>query len=201
MRLLRAFLLVSIAGAAALACENNMLMGKLTTVPPVHRMPVDTEGAIILLDHDAAIESNDPVHHVRARDKHVPQDLRSAMSDALALAGYKVVTKPEEPHDLVAHVAINVSETKGKVKQTYRCGLKGLDGAEVIQVDWTWPDNTYVDIGEVYMFATHNVANEIAMSPRVADYIRAHRGKPQAAPPPGDAGGGAIAADAGAPAH
>lgn len=201
MRIRRAVLLLSIAAAAPLACENNMLMGKLTTVPPVHRVPVDTEGAIVLLDHDAVIESNDPVHHARAKEKRVPQDLRAAMTDALLLAGYKVVTKPEEPHDLVAHVAINVSEAKGKVKQTYRCGLKGLDDKEVIQVDWTWPDGTYVDIAEVYMFATHHVANEISMSPRVADYIRAHRGKSQPAVAAADAGASVAAADAAAPPH
>lgn len=202
MKLARALLVTVLAASATLACENNMLTGKLTPVPPVHRVPVDTEGAVVLLDHDAAIESNDPVHHGRAKEKRVPQDLRAAMVDALLLAGYKVVQKADEP--------LNVSEPKGKVKQTYRCGLKGLDGTEVIQVDWTWPDGTYVDIAEVYAFATHHVANEISMSPRVADYVRAHRRKaasagadagPAAPPTPaqdardaGSAGGPALGA-------
>ncbi|MBS2011948.1 MAG: hypothetical protein JST00_03610 [Deltaproteobacteria bacterium] len=194
MRLGRALLVTVLAAAATLACENNMLIGKLTPVPPVHRVPVDTEGAVVLLDQDAAIESTDPVHHVRAKEKRVPQDLRAAMVDALLLAGYKVVQKADEPHDLVAHVAINVSEPKGKVKQTYRCGLKGLDGTEVIQVDWTWPDGTYVDIAEVYAFATHHVANEISMSPRVADYVRAHRRKAASASGGTDAGPAAAPA-------
>lgn len=196
MKALRAFFVASFVAAAVVACDN-MTMGKLAPVPPVHRVPYDTEGSVVLVDHDAVIESNDPVHHARAKEKRVPQDLRAAMVDALTLAGYKVVDKAEQPHDLVASVAINVSETKGKVKQTYRCGLKGKDGTEVVQVDWTWPDATYVDIAEVYAYATHHVATEIAMSPKVADYLRSHRIRsapptsPSSAEPDGGGGGDA----------
>ena len=183
MSALRAAFVASFVAAAAVVACDNMTMGKLAPVPPVHRVPYDTEGSVVLIDHDAVIESNDPVHHARAKEKRVPQDLRAAMVDALTLAGYKVVDKAEEPHDLVANVAINVSETKGKVKQTYRCGLKGKDRTEVIQIDWTWPDGTYVDIAEVYAYATHHVATEIAMSPKVADYLRSHRTTPRPAQP------------------
>lgn len=197
MSALRAAFVASFVAAAAVVACDNMTMGKLAPVPPVHRVPYDTEGSVVLIDHDAVIESNDPVHHARAKEKRVPQDLRAAMVDALTLAGYKVVDKAEEPHDLVANVAINVSETKGKVKQTYRCGLKGKDGTEVVQVDWTWPDATYVDIAEVYAYATHHVATEIAMSPKVADYLRSHRTRsapptsPSSAEPDGGGGGDA----------
>lgn len=162
-------------GALGAACDN-MLTGKLTPVPPVHRVPPDSEGTVILVDQDAAIESKDPVHHARAKEKRVPQDLRAAMVEALVLAGFKVVDKSEMPHDLVARVAINVVETDGKVKQTYRCGLKTKDGSEVAQIDWTWPEGTYVDSAEVYAFATHNVATEIATSRRVNAWVKAQRG-------------------------
>ena len=148
------------------------LTGKMVPVPAVHRVPIEVEGTTVLVAEDATIESNDPVHLARARDHRVPQDLRASMSNAFLLAGFKVVTSPSEPHDLVAKVALAVREESGTVYQTYRCGLRAPDGALVAQIDWAWPKGTYVDEHEVYDYATHSVATEIAMSSRVLAHLR-----------------------------
>lgn len=170
-------LAVAIAAVAIFTagCRDNILSGNLKPVPPVHRVPYEIQGRTILVGEDADIESKDPVHIRRARDLRVPQDLRAAMERALVLAGFKVVSTAAEPHDLVARIAIAVREEPGHVYQTYRCGLRGRDGTEVVQVDWAWPEDTFVGENEVYDYATHNVATEIATSRRVSAYLQAQR--------------------------
>lgn len=165
---------LALAVVLVLGCDNA-LIGNVTPVPPVHRMPIEVEGTTILIAEDPVIESKDPVHLQRARDHRVPQDLRVAMSNAFILAGFKVVSSPALSHDLVAKLALAVREESGKVYQTYRCGLLAPDGTLVAQIDWAWPQGTYVAEDEVFDYATHNVANEIAVSPRVIGYLRTHR--------------------------
>lgn len=165
---------LALAVVLLLGCDNA-LIGNVTPVPPVHRMPIEVEGTTILIAEDPVIESKDPVHLQRARDHRVPQDLRVAMSNAFILAGFKVVSSPALSHDLVAKLALAVREESGKVYQTYRCGLLAPDGTLVAQIDWAWPQGTYVAEDEVFDYATHNVANEIAVSPRVIGYLRTHR--------------------------
>jgi hypothetical protein len=166
-------LTLALALAAAVGCDNA-LMGNVKPVPAVHRMPIEVEGTTILVAEDPLIESSDPVHLSRAKEAHVPQDLRVAMNSAFILAGFKVVSTPALPHDLVAKIALAVREESGKVYQTYRCGLRAPDGTLVAQIDWAWPQGTYVAEDEVYEYATHSVANEIALSPRVIGYLREH---------------------------
>lgn len=169
-----------LAVTAALGC-NNMLVGELTPVPPVHRTADDLVGTVVLVDEDAAIETSDAVHQQRAHDNHVPEDIRASMVRSFALAGFKVVANKDMPHDLVARLALAVSEKDGKVRQVYRCGLRLPDGTLVEQVDWAWPAGVYVDANEVFTFATNHVANEVATSRRVAAALRAAR---RPAPPP-----------------
>ena len=154
------------------------LTGKMVPVPAVHRIPVEVEGTRVLVAEDATIESNDPVHLARAKELRVPQDYRASMSTAFVLAGFKVVTSPSEPHDLVAKLALAVREDSGRVYQTYRCGLRTPDGALVAQIDWAWPQGTYVDPNDVYDYATHSVATEIAMSARVLAHLRQSKATP-----------------------
>lgn len=176
--------LLAVAMLAA-GCNDNMLSGNLKPVPPVHRAPIDLEGRTILVAEDAIIESRDPVHIKRAKEMRIPQDFRASMVLALGLAGFKVVTSASEPHDLVAKLALAVREEGKRVYQTYRCGLRSPDGAEVAQFDWAWPQGTYVEVNEVFDYATHHVATEIAGSPRVSSYLRDHA---SAEPAAGDAG-------------
>jgi hypothetical protein len=193
-----AWLAVLLATASlASGCKDNMLTGSLKPVPPVHRVPLEIEGRAILVGEDADIESRDPVHISRAREARVPQDLRAAMTNALALAGFKVVTTASEPHDLVAKLAIAVREESGHVYQTYRCGLRGVDGTEVAQIDWAWPEDVYVGEYEVYDYASHNVATEIATSRRVSAYLRRLRSGAGAGA--GAGAGRETASDGGAP--
>lgn len=159
------------------------LTGKMVPVPAVHRVPIEVEGTRVLVAEDPVIESNDPVHLARAKEARVPQDLRASMTNAFALAGFKVVTSPSEPHDVVAKLALAVREDSGKVYQTYRCGLRAPDGTMVAQIDWAWPQGTYVDEKEVYDYATHSVATEVVMSARVLTYLRALRSTPPAPRP------------------
>lgn len=71
----------------------------------------------------------------------------------------------------------------------HRCGLRGTDGTEVVQIDWAWPEDTYVGEYEVYDYAAHDVATEIALSRRVSDYLRAaHAGADAGA----ESAGGAV---------
>jgi hypothetical protein len=155
------------------ACKDNMFTGNLTPVPPVHRLPADVAGAVVLIDKDPVIETKDPEHIVRANEQRVPQGYREAMEKALVLGGFKVTAKSAEPHDLVARLAIAVTEKGDDVHQVYRCGLTSSDGATpVAQIDWAWPKGTYVDTFQVFEFATHNVATEIVMSPRVLGWLR-----------------------------
>jgi hypothetical protein len=175
-----AFFLFSSTGCAE-------LVGNMKPVPAVHRVPIEVEGTRVLVAEDPVIESNDPVHLARAKQARVPQDYRASMTNALMLAGFKVVTSASEPHDLVAKLALAVREESGKVYQTYRCGLRAPDGTLVAQIDWAWPQGTYVDETEVYDYATHSVATEIVMSARVLTYLRARKATPPApapAPPP-----------------
>lgn len=167
-------LLVGLASLDLVACDN-MFTGSTVPVPPVHRLPADVSGAVIVIDEDATIETRDPNHVARANARRVPQDLRAAMTKALALAGFRVIGDRREPHDLVAKLAIAVSEDGGDVRQVYRCGLTGADGTAVAQIDWAWPKGTYVGELEVYDFATHNVATEVATSRRVIAWLREHR--------------------------
>ena len=118
---------VAFALLLASAC-NNALIGNTTPVPPVHRVPIEIEGAVVLLAEDALIESSDPVHIQRAKKYRIPQDYRASMTTAFQLAGFKVVSAPTEKHDLVAKLALAVREEPGKVYQTYRCHLTGRHG-------------------------------------------------------------------------
>ena len=174
MRASRAALL-ALALAAAGCAE---LTGNMKPVPTVHRVPIEVEGTTVLVAEDPIIESNDPVHLSRAKRARVPQDYRASMTNAFMLAGFKVVTSASEPHDLVAKLALAVREESGTVYQTYRCGLRAPDGTLVAQIDWAWPQGTYVDPAEVYDYATHSVATEIAMSARVLAHLRALRATP-----------------------
>ena len=174
---------VAFALLLASAC-NNALIGNTTPVPPVHRVPIEIEGAVVLLAEDALIESSDPVHIQRAKKYRIPQDYRASMTTAFQLAGFKVVSAPTEKHDLVAKLALAVREEPGKVYQTYRCHLTGPDGTEVAQIDWAWPQGVYTEEDQVLNFATHNVATEIATSRPVVSYLQSARSKPAPAPPP-----------------
>ena len=119
-------LIVALAAPAVtlvLACRDNMFTGSLTPVPPVHRLPPDVAGAVILLDADPVIETKDPNHVLRANEQGVPRGYREAMVKALELGGFKVTAKPSDPHNLVARLAIAVSEDGENVRQVYRCGL------------------------------------------------------------------------------
>jgi len=160
------------------ACHD--FVGTTTPVPPVHRVPPDVAGAVVLVDKDPTIETTDPNHVVRANEQRVPQGYRASMETALGLAGLRVTHAASEPHDLVAKLAIAVTEEPTYTRQVYRCGLAAPTGEPVEQIDWTWPRGTYVAPNEVFDFATHNVATEIATSPRVAAYLRKAR---QAHPP------------------
>ena len=174
MRAPRAIALALSFGVAGCA----ELTGTMMPVPAVHRVPVEVEGARVLVAEDAEIESNDPVHLARGKQARVPQDLRASMTIALGLAGFRVVTSKDEPHDLAAKLALAVREESGKVYQTYRCGLRAPDGTLVAQIDWAWPQGTVVDGSEVYDYATHSVATEITMSPKVLAYLRGRKSTP-----------------------
>ena len=179
--------LLALAVLAPLGCDNA-LVGNVTPVPAVHRMPIEIEGTTILLADDPLIESKDPVHLARAKDARVPQDYGAAMSNAFSLAGFRVVTARGQTYDLSAKLALAVREESGKVYQTYRCGLLAPDGTLVAQIDWAWPQGTYVAEDEVYAYATHSLANEIALSPKVIGYLRGHRGSGAAKAAGNDAG-------------
>jgi hypothetical protein len=183
-------LVVAVAGAAGVAaCGGNLFTTTITPVPPVHRMPADVEGVVVLVDEDPVIETKDPVHIARAREARVPQDFRASMVGAFELAGFRVVASKDQPHDLVAKLALRVDESDGKVHQVYRCGLRAPDGTEVLQIDWAWPEHTYVDVYSVYDFATHNVATEIATSRKFLAYLRARGSGPEGEPrDPGETG-------------
>lgn len=173
-------------GAALGACDN-MLTGELTPVPPVHRAPDHAVGTVILVAEDPALETKDPVHVSRAKENHVPEDFRAAMVRSFELAGFRVVAQKDAPHDLVAKLALAVSEEGGKVRQVYRCGLYAPDGTRVEQVDWAWPRGTYVQPHELFTFATNHVANDVAMSRRVNVYLKSRQAAPAPDPAP-DAG-------------
>lgn len=186
---MRGFHLVLALGALALACRDNMFTGNLTPVPAVHRLPVDAANAVILIDKDPTIETRDPNHVLRANEQRVPQQYREAMTKALVLAGFRISNKAAEPHDLVARLAIAVSEEGDDVRQVYRCGLGSPEGAAIAQIDWTWPKGIYVDTFEVLDFATHNVATEVATSRRVLGYLKSRRHEGADAPGAGPDGG------------
>lgn len=178
---------------AIIGCGQNMFTGNLTPVPPVHRLPNDMEGAVILIDKDPTIETKDPNHVLRANEQGVPRDFRASMTNALVLAGFRVTSKDAEPHDLVAKLAIAVTEDGEKIRQVYRCGLAGSDGTPVVQIDWAWPKGTFVGELEVFDFATHNVATEVATSRQLHTWLRA---RPSSS---SSSSSKASAADGGAP--
>jgi hypothetical protein len=155
------------------SCWDNIGTGNKIPVPPVHRLPGDVATPVVLLDQDPIIETKDPNHVLRANEQHLPQRYRAAMAEALALAGFRVTERPSDAHDLVARLAIAVTErSEDDITQVYRCGLQASDGAKVAQIDWTWPKGTYVDTYSVLEFATHNVADEVATSRRVLGWLR-----------------------------
>ncbi|MEA2747225.1 MAG: hypothetical protein QOI41_1368, partial [Myxococcales bacterium] len=84
---------VLLLAVVATGCENTFT-GSVVPVPSVHRLPIESEGKAILIAEDPVIESSDPVHLARAKEVGVAGDLREAMTHALALAGFKVVTSP-----------------------------------------------------------------------------------------------------------
>lgn len=178
---------VALALVLGSACKDNLFGARLEPVPPVHRVPADVEGVVVLVADDPTIETNDPAHVARANDARIPQDYRASMVNALQLAGFRVASGKDQPHDLVAKLALKVDETDGKVRQVYRCGLRTADGAEVLQVDWAWPEGTYVDVYDVLDFATHHVATEVATSRRLVAHLRASRTRS-----PADGGGGGV---------
>jgi hypothetical protein len=160
-----------LAWVVALAACNT-LSPKLTPVPPVHAVPPDVKGRTILVAEDPVIETKDPVHIERAKERNVPHDLRGEMVTALGLAGFRVTEDPNAPFDLRARLALAVSEPNGKVRQIYRCGVSRADGSAVAQVDWEWPDGTYVGDYEVLEFASHNLATGVATSRPVIEELR-----------------------------
>ena len=175
MKRLAGLALAALLGCRAVAGDTN-LGSTVEPVPPVRRLPVDVEGAAVLVAEDAAIESRDPEIVGRATDHGVQRQLRAEMERALALAGFRVVTSPEAPHDLVARLALAVSEDGGEVRQVYRCGLRAPGGGPVAQVDWAWPAGVSVAQGDVFAFASHSLASEVAGSRAVAAHLRARRG-------------------------
>jgi hypothetical protein len=175
----------AIAIGMAFSCNDPVLTGRLDTVPPVHRVPPDVVGTVILITEDAEIETHDPEHIARAKRIHVPEDYRGWMQNALRLAGFEITANPGQRHDLVGKLALAVSEEGRHVRQTYRCYLRAPDGKEVALIDWTWPEDTRVDGAEVYEFATHHLATEVATSHVVLDWLHTHR---IAAPSSPDAG-------------
>jgi hypothetical protein len=160
-----------VALAVTLAACNS-LSPKLTPVPAAHVLPPDVKGTTILVAEDPIIETKDPMHIERAKERNVPHDLRVAMVKALGLAGFVVSEDPRAPFDLRAKVALAVSEPSGKVRQIYRCGLTRPDGSAVAQIDWLWPDGTYVGDFEVLEYASHNLATEVATSRPVIEELR-----------------------------
>lgn len=166
---------------AMILAACNTLSPKLTPVPPVHVLPADAKGATLLVAEDPVIETNDPVHIERAKERNVAHDLRVEMVKALALAGFRVTEDPKGTFDLKAKLALAVSEPNGKVRQVYRCGLARRDGSTVAQIDWAWPDGTYVGDFEVLEYAAHSVATEVATSRPVVDELRKAR---STTPPP-----------------
>lgn len=156
--------------AALSAC--NTLSPKLTPVPAVHVLPGDVKGRTILVAEDPIIETKEPLHIERAKERNVPHDLRIEMVKALGLAGFKVSEDPKAPFDLRAKLALAVSEPDGKVRQVYRCGLSRPDGTAVAQIDWLWPEGTYVGDFEVLEYASHNLATEVATSRAVVEELR-----------------------------
>ena len=160
----------------------NTLSPKLTPVPPVHPLPADVKGRTLLVAEDPIIETKDPVHIERAKERNVPHDLRIEMVKALGLAGFRVSEDPKAPYDLRAKLALAVSEPDGKVRQVYRCGLSRPDGSAVAQIDWLWPDGTYVGDFEVLEFATHNLATEVATARPVLEELRKPRSSPSPSP-------------------
>jgi len=161
--------------AIVASCNDPVVFGRLETVPPVHRVPVDVVGTVVLLNEDAEIQTKDPIHIQRAKEVRVPQDYRASMVEALGLAGFKVSADATQPYALHAKLALAVSEDAGKVRQLYRCNLSAPDGKEVAQIDWPWPDNTRVDGEQVYNYATHHLATEIATSRAVNEYLHTHK--------------------------
>jgi hypothetical protein len=153
----------------------NTLSPKLTPVPPVHVVPPDVKGATLLVAEDPVIETKDPVHIQRAKEYNVPHELRIEMVKALGLAGFKVSEDPNASFDFKAKLALAVSEPNGKVRQVYRCGLARPDGSTVAQIDWMWPDGTYVGDFEVLEYAAHNLATEVATSRAVIEELRKGR--------------------------
>jgi hypothetical protein len=160
---------------AVILAACNTLSPKLTPVPAVHVLPADVKGAKLLVAEDPVIETKDPIHIERAKERNVPHDLRIEMVKALRLAGFEVSEDPKAPFDLKAKLALAVSEPNGKVRQVYRCGLARPDGSAVAQIDWTWPDGTYVGDFEVLEYAAHNVATEVATSRPVVEELRKAR--------------------------
>lgn len=160
------------------ACKDNVITAAKTPVPAVHRLPASAEGTVVLIGEDPVIESKDPVHLERAKEKNVPHDYRVAMVQAFELAGFKVVSTAGT-HDVVAKLALAVEEEGSainlKIHQTYRCGLYDKAGALVAQVDWRWPEGVYVDAYDVYPFATHNLATEVVTSPKVVEWLQSRK--------------------------
>lgn len=173
---LRLAALAAVTGVAATtACHT--LTSNVVPVPPVHRAPPDVVGRTIAITADAAIETQDPTHVQRANLYRIPQNYRTAMVEALGLAGFRVTSDASSPHDLVATLALAVSEKNDEVRQTYRCRLvapAARGGETVAQIDWTWPKGTYTDADQVLDFAAHNLATEVASSPQVVTWLRAN---------------------------
>ena len=180
MRMGIAVLALGAALAFAGACRDNSFTGNLTPVPPVHPVPPFAAGATILVAEDPIIETKDPEHVRRANENNVPRDYRLSMVQSLKLAGFKVADSAGAQHDLRAKLALAVSEetnvTGNIVRQVYRCGIMRPDGKLIAQIAWTWPRGTFVDVNEVFDFATHNLTTEIATSRPIMDYLRQSRG-------------------------
>jgi hypothetical protein len=159
----------------SLAC-NNMYVGTITPVPPVHRLPARYEGVVVLVDQDPTIETKDPNHILRANEQMLPQHYRAAMEQALRLAGFRVTAQAAEPHDLVARLALAVTEKGLEIEQVYRCRISGKGGDVIAQVDWRWPKGIYVEPAEVLDFATHNLTTDIVTSQAVIAHLQQLRG-------------------------
>jgi hypothetical protein len=161
--------------SCAIAC-NNMYVGTITPVPPVHRLSARYEGVVVLVDQDPTIETKDPNHVLRANEQMLPQHYRTAMVEALRLAGFRVIAQASEPHDLVARLALAVTEKGLEIEQVYRCRISGPTGDVIAHVDWRWPKGIYVEPAEVLDFATHNLTTDIVTSQPVLAHLKQLRG-------------------------
>jgi len=100
------------------------------------------------------------------------------MSNAFSLAGFRLLPPAPDLRPL-RQARARVREESGKVYQTF--GAAAGAGRHARRPDRLGvAAGTYVPRTRCTRYATHSLANEIALSPKVIGYLRGHRG---AAPP------------------